>query len=156
VPIPPASLESFFSSEGERLRLLSRKREKLGRHHQQLIAELADCPDLKGYQTILVAQLDLCLAQLERQTQDWVAGYEQAPYLLRILGVDPLKAGACLPVLEHFAFRNADAFVAYTGLDLRAKDSGQSKGRRRLSKQGDRVICKLLYVCARAAAKTRL
>jgi transposase len=147
---------SPLSTDGERLRVLSRKREKLARHRQQLIAELADCPEFKAQQEMLVAQLDACLTRLQRQIKELEAQYEQTPYLLSILGVGPLTVGACLPVLEHFAFRNADAFVAYTGLDLRVKDSGQSKGRRRLTKQGDRVIRKLLYLCAMAAARTRL
>ncbi|WP_370869689.1 transposase [Nitrosomonas sp.] len=38
--------------------------------------------------------------------------------------------------LERVPFRNADAFVAFTGFDPRANDSGNKIGRRRLSKRG--------------------
>ncbi|WP_029921539.1 IS110 family transposase, partial [Nevskia soli] len=50
---------------------------------------------------------------------------------------------------------NADAFVAYTGLDPRPMDSGQKSGRRRLSKRGPAELRRLLYNAAMSAAKTK-
>jgi hypothetical protein len=43
---------------------------------------------------------------------------------------------------------NADAFVAFTGLDPRPDDSGQHHGKRRLSKRGPTELCRLLYLAA--------
>jgi len=50
--------------------------------------------------------------------------------------------------------KNADAFVAFTGLDPRPDDSGQHQGKRRLSKRGPSELRRLLYLAAMAAKKT--
>jgi hypothetical protein len=60
-----------------------------------------------------------------------------------------------LNTLERVPLKSADAFVAFTGLDLRPKDSGQCRGRRRLSKRGPGELRRLLYLAAMAAAKTK-
>ena len=50
-------------------------------------------------------------------------------------------------------FAHVDAFVAYLGLDVRAKDSGTMRGTRKLTKHGDGEYRRLLYCAAMAAAK---
>ncbi len=57
--------------------------------------------------------------------------------------------------LERVLFRNADAFVAFTGFDSRANDSGNKIGRRRLSKRGAAELRRLLFNAAMAAAKSK-
>lgn len=52
--------------------------------------------------------------------------------------------------------KSADAFVAFTGLDPRPDDSGQHRGKRRISKRGPSELRRLLYVAAMAAKKTRV
>jgi hypothetical protein len=42
-------------------------------------------------------------------------------------------------------FENRDQLVAFVGLDIRTKESGQWKGRRRLSKRGNGYIRKVLF-----------
>jgi transposase len=51
--------------------------------------------------------------------------------------------------------KSADAFVAFTGLDPRPDDSGQHRGKRRLSKRGPAELRRLLYVAAMSAKKTK-
>ncbi|WP_042806009.1 IS110 family transposase, partial [Thioalkalivibrio sp. ALE19] len=48
-------------------------------------------------------------------------------------------------------FRSSDAFVAFLGMDVRVRDSGQKRGRRRLTKQGDPELRRLLYMAAMQA-----
>lgn len=48
-----------------------------------------------------------------------------------------------------------DAFVAFTGLDPRPDDSGQHRGKRRLSKRGPSELRRLLFLAALSAAKTK-
>ncbi len=70
------------------------------------------------------------------------------------MGVGPLVGMSLTNTVERVPFRNADAFVAFTGLDPRAKDSGQKSGRRRLSKRGPAELRRLLFNAAMAAVKS--
>lgn len=58
--------------------------------------------------------------------------------------------------ITRHPFKNHDAFVAYLGFDPRARDSGQLRGRRFLSKRGPAEPRRLLYVAAMSASKTKL
>ena len=58
--------------------------------------------------------------------------------------------------LERVSFGKADAFVAFTGLDPRANDSGRKAGRRRLSKRGPAELRRLLFNAAMSAIKTKV
>lgn len=53
------------------------------------------------------------------------------------------------------AFRSSDAFVAFLGLDVRVRDSGQLRGRRRLTKKGNPELRRLLFVAAMQATRSR-
>ena len=70
-------------------------------------------------------------------------------------GVARATVAAVLPALATKEFRSKDAFVAYCGLDLKVADSGQKKGRRRISKNGDPHIRRALYMAAMAASRTK-
>lgn len=73
-----------------------------------------------------------------------------------IMGVGP-QGGAMLAALfSRVPFAHADALVAYSGLDPRAQDSGQKKGKRRLSKRGPPALRRQAYLMAQAAAKSKL
>ncbi|SDG32161.1 transposase, partial [Phytopseudomonas seleniipraecipitans] len=52
-------------------------------------------------------------------------------------------------------FRNSDAFIAFLGLDVRMKESGRYCGQRKITKQGDPEIRRLLHNAAMAAARTQ-
>lgn len=78
-----------------------------------------------------------------------VAALDEVP------GIGPVTAAAVASCLERGQFGHPDAFVAYIGLDVRVRDSGQRTGRRTLSKQGDAEIRRLLYVCALANTRSR-
>lgn len=74
--------------------------------------------------------------------------------LLSIPSVGSVVGSGVLIHLERLPFRDADAFVAFTGLDPRPDDSGHRHGRRRLSKRGPSELRRLLYVAAMSAART--
>ena len=79
-------------------------------------------------------------------------------YLIRftcrgVEGIGGLTAAALTMAFERGAFQSADAFIAFLGLDVRAKDSGTFTGRRKLTKQGDPEIRRLLHNAALAAAR---
>ena len=54
--------------------------------------------------------------------------------------------------LERVPVKRADAFVAFASLDPRPDDSGQHRGKRRLSKRGPAELRRLLYLAALSAA----
>jgi transposase len=58
--------------------------------------------------------------------------------------------------LSRLPFPTGDAFIAHTGLDPRPKDSGDSHGRRRLSKRGPAELRRVMHTCAMAAASTKV
>lgn len=65
-----------------------------------------------------------------------------------IPGVGPLIALAMVAIYHGGAFRSADAFIAFMDLDVWVRDSGQSRGRRKLTKKGDPELCRLLFNAA--------
>ena len=75
--------------------------------------------------------------------------------LCTITGVGTVIGSALVNTLERVPVKNADAFVAFTGLDPRPDDSGQHRGKRRLSKRGSAELRRLLYLAALSAVKTK-
>ena len=50
-------------------------------------------------------------------------------------------------------FRTSDQFVAFLGLDVRVRDSGKLRGKRKLTKRGDPEMRRLLYNAAMSFAR---
>ena len=69
-----------------------------------------------------------------------------------IPGVGKLNALALVAMYHRGEFSSADRFIAFLGLDVRVRDSGTFKGRRKLTKKGDPEVRRLLFNGARAAA----
>lgn len=74
--------------------------------------------------------------------------------MLTIPGVGPLCAAALRCALGGRGFRSADAFVAFLGLDLRVRESGERRGRRALTKRGCPLYRWLLFMAGRSATRT--
>jgi transposase len=70
-----------------------------------------------------------------------------------IPGVGPITAAALTSRLLSKSFVTPDAFVAYIGLDVRVRDSGRHRGQRKLTKQGDAQLRRLLYLSAQASLR---
>jgi transposase len=103
---------------------------------------------LQAYARML-AQIDRLIATTLRDLPQTAARQCQ---LRAVPGYGPLTSVALAHALGRFPFRNADAFIAYTGLDPRPDDSGSRHGRRRLSKRGPAELRHLLHMSAMAAA----
>lgn len=69
-------------------------------------------------------------------------------------GIGPLTACALNMAMLRGRFRHSDAFIAFLGLDVRVRDSGRSRGRRKLTKQGDPELRRLLHNAAMAASRS--
>ncbi len=83
---------------------------------------------------------------------DWSDDYRRC---LSIPGIGPLTAAALVSAFHRGAFSGADAFVAYIGLDVTLRDSGQMKGKRKLSKRGPAELRRLLWCAAKPARSYR-
>lgn len=126
--------------------------------------ELAEAAHARGHAAYLIdpyrlsqyraglgrrAKTDLQDAQLlarflEREIRwpQWIERCQAIP------GVGPLTAMAMVASWCRGPFRNADAYIAFLGLDVRVKQSGRWQGRCRLTKKGDGEVRRLLYNAA--------
>ncbi len=93
-------------------------------------------------------ELDRELARLARQDPE-VERLQQVP------GIGPVSATALVVRLKSTKFAGYDQFVAYVGLDVRVRQSGQRRGSLGLSRQGDAELRRLLYCCAQASLRTK-
>jgi transposase len=104
--------------------------------------------------------LQALLTQIDQQLAAVTAQDAQlgpiAQRLQTIMGFGPLVSTTIGHSLSRHDFQRADAFIAYVGLDPRARDSGQKRGRRRLSKRGPAELRRLLFLAAMAASKNSL
>lgn len=105
---------------------------------------------LKGFAALL-KKIDRQLAVLQQAIPERA---EQVERLKSIPGVGPLTACWLANLLERVKFRNSDALVAFAGMDPRPCDSGQKRGKRRLSKRGPAEGRRLLFNAAMAGART--
>ena len=101
----------------------------------------------------LIAKIDTAMSAIAARSPQ----HEKAQQRLQtIVGVGPVVGMALANTLERVPFHNADAFVAFTGFDPRANDSGHKTGRRRLSKRGPGELRRLLFNAAMSGAKTKV
>ncbi|NNF61250.1 MAG: IS110 family transposase [Gammaproteobacteria bacterium] len=91
------------------------------------------------------ARIDKLIGQL-----GWSDDYQRC---LSVPGFGRLNAAALVCAYRRGAFASSDAFVAFLGLDIRVRDSGQFKGKRKLTKRGESELRRLLY-CATKPART--
>src|SRR5699024_2978867 len=70
-----------------------------------------------------------------------------------IEGVGPVVSALLVQSFHRAHFRSADAYIAFLGLDVRASDSGQLRGKRKLTKRGDPEARRLLYMAAMTARR---
>jgi len=100
----------------------------------------------------LIARLDLRVQALVEANPERKQNFAR---MCTISGVGPVVGTALVNTLERVPVKSADAFVAFTGLDPRPDDSGQHRGKRRLSKRGPAELRRLLYLAALSAVKTK-
>lgn len=140
------------------LQRLLRRRATLIQAKVALQQSLRELPELKrSAATALraLARLDTLIQKRLAQTlaeQGWRA---EAQRCQAIEGIGPISAAALTMVFHRGRFSSSDAFIAFLGLDVRARDSGTCRGRRKLTKQGDPELRRLLYLAAMRAARSQ-
>jgi len=144
----------------DRLSQLLERRHTVVVARQTLAQSLSGLPMLKLPRASLLASLDRTLKRLDILIRHEIARlpgmaalYER---LMSIVGIGPVVAAQLVAAFSTLNFARTDSFIAYTGLDPRAADSGTRRGRRRLSKHGPPLLRCQLYNAGRAASTSKL
>jgi transposase len=139
---------------------LMNRRAKLVQTKGSIAQSLRGMPALRAEAKQLVAHLDRLIARLElmmqQALQQMPPAREAAEHIATIPGFGSLSSTYLGHSFTRLPYGNSDAIVAASGLDPRPDDSGQKHGRRRLSKRGPGEERRILFNCARSAARTKL
>lgn len=81
--------------------------------------------------------------------------HEDVARLQTITGFGMQASVLLAALFNRIDFGNADAVVAYSGLDPRPSDSGTKHGKRRLSKRGPSILRRMMYLAAFAASHSK-
>lgn len=139
-----------------RLWRLLKRRATLVRTAVRLRQSLADIGALDDVARELIRNCQQLVRQVDRELQVQARQLGWQPELRRLgamPGLGPVTSLALVAAFHRHNFRSADAFVAFIGLDVRVRDSGRYRGRRKLTKKGDPEIRRLLYNAAMAGCK---
>ena len=165
-PLDAWLLARFLEHEGSQLRLyqpqdpraqrlwgLILRRATVVKSRQQLQQSFAE---VQMSIQALITQFNQLLMRIEQQIRrlirelDWWSDYR---YCLSIPGIGPCSAAALVAAYHRGAFAGSDAFVAYLGLDIRIRESGYYKGRRKLTKRGEPELRRLLFCGSHGARR---
>lgn len=121
----------------------------LVRQSLKAIPELKDAAQIleQAYKEVMQQMDQLLLKLLEQEPSLQSA----AQRLQSITGFGMQAAVRLTALFSRISFANADAVVAYSGLDPRANDSGTKQGRRRISKRGPAALRRQMYLAGFAA-----
>lgn len=143
----------------QQLQELLQRRSVLTRQLVTLRQTLRDMPTLQAPWQRLQDEYARTFEEIDRQLADLVDSdlelREGVARLRTITGFGPQASTLLGALLRRLPFRNADALVAYSGLDPGPCDSGTKRGKRRLSKRGPGALRHLMYMVAFAGAHSK-
>ena len=73
---------------------------------------------------------------------------------LRVTGFGVCTAAILAYVFSKGTFSTSDKLVAFVGLDVRVRESGKWKGKRSLTKRGDSLVRKMLWMAANSLKRS--
>jgi transposase len=128
--------------------------------HRSALRQVFTGVDLEGIETAaLQTAFDALLKSIDTKVQALIASDTQmaegCERLRTITGIGPQTSALLAVLLSRIDFANADALVAYSGLDPRPNDSGTKRGRRRLSKKGPPLLRRQMYLAGFAASHSK-
>jgi transposase len=128
--------------------------------HRSALRQVFTGMDMKGIETEgLHDAFEALLRAIDEQVQALIASDAQMAQgcerLRTITGIGPQTSALLATLLSRVEFANADALVAYSGLDPRPNDSGAKRGRRRLSKKGPPLLRRQMYLAGFAASHSK-
>lgn len=142
----------------KRLNRLLKARAKLAQLKTAMGLSLTGVPELALTRKALLKRLDDAIAVIDKRMLECIelAGYRNDyQRCLSVPGIGPLNAVALVALFHRGNFTKSDSFIAFMGLDIRVRESGYFKGKRKLSKKGNPEMRRLLFNAARSGAKTK-
>lgn len=140
-----------------RLLSLFRRRAALVQARIGLVQSWKNEPLLKSAFAEQVASMQRLETLVEKMINDQLneAGLlTQLKRCTKVEGIGFLTGARLIVAFQRGDFRNADAFIAFLGMDLRVSQSGLKDGRRSLTKRGDPEARRLLHNAAMSASRT--
>jgi transposase len=150
--IPPTPEQREMARLIKRRSKLISLRQALAMSLKGMVGFATDLKAMRVRFNQLIARIDQRIKELVEANLDRKV---HVTHLRTINGVGPVVSVALVNILEHVPLESADAFVAFTGLDPRPDESGQHRGKRRLSKRGPSELRRLLYLAAMSAKKNK-
>lgn len=142
----------------KRLNRLLKARAKLAKLKAIMSLSLGGIPELAQTRNALIKRFKKAMAVIDKRMLECItlAGYkEDYRRCLKVPGIGHLNATALVALYHRGHFPKADSFIAFMGLDVRVRESGYYKGKRKLTKKGNPEMRRLLFNAARAGAKTK-
>ncbi|QKT02686.1 IS110 family transposase [Ectothiorhodospiraceae bacterium 2226] len=147
---PPAPNERALQALVRRLDSLLEMQQM--EHNRLAVAEAAVRPSLEAVSATLAAQIEAVREQIRRHIDNDPDLRQRRDLLHSIPGIGEATSAALLGLLGDVArFENAKQVAAYSGLSPALRTSGEWTGRTRLSKTGDSLLRKVLYMPALVA-----
>ena len=151
--IPPTPEQRQLNRLLKRRAKLSSTKAALAQSLEGLTGFSAELKILRESIQRVIVRIDAKIKALIEASTERQQAYTR---LLTIPSIGSVVGSGVLVHLERLPFPDADAFVAFTGLDPRPDDSGHHHGRRRLSKRGPSELRRLLYLAAMAARRIKV
>lgn len=128
--------------------------------HRSALRQVFTGFEMKGVEAAHLQQaFDALLRSIDEQVQALIESDAQMAQrcerLRTITGIGSQTSALLGALLSRFDFANADALVAYSGLDPRPNDSGTKRGRRRLSKEGPALLRRQVFLMGFAASHSK-
>lgn len=140
----------------KRLWELLKRRAMLVKMKIQLTLSMQGDADFQSIGQGIASELDLAIKNVEQamfalaKSQHWES---ELQHCRSVPGIGPISALALVTCFHRGTFQRVDQFIAYMGLDVRVRDSGRLRGKRKLTKRGEPEMRRLLYMAAWTFAK---
>lgn len=145
-----------LNNQQKRLWQLLKQRAMLIKMRTQLTLSMKGDCEFQSVSQGAVSELNMAIKKVEQwmfvlaRTQHWERAIE---HCRSVPGIGPINALALVTCFHRGTFHRVDQFVAYLGLDVRVRDSGRMRGKRKLTKRGEPEMRRLLYMAAWSFAK---
>jgi len=143
-----------LSTDQRKLRTLIKRRSKLVTAKVQIEQSMRGVKDVARELKAVLERMEKLIEKTQMLIDALLDSNDDRSRITTIPGVGTVVSAVLVADLDCCDFRSADAFVAFYGLDPRPNDSGRSRGRRKLSKQGQKLGRTQLYNAAMSASIT--
>lgn len=142
----------------KRINRLLKVRAKLAKSKSTISMSLSGVAEVALLRRSLLKNLNDAMKAIDKRLLMCVQKSQYYNDYLRCLaipGVGPLNAIALVAQYHRGYFTKSDSFIAFMGLDVRVRESGYFKGRRKLTKRGNPEMRRLLFNAARSGSRTK-